>query len=124
MLVGFLDMSYAFLLFWPANGFPIWIMVSLLQLFIPLNMLIRYITMELRFQRNHYIAGGIILAAIVLNLFDFAFPDYEGKDEYMKYVGLFIGGQIINNVSMAIKEHTVRSLPVDQQKFTFAVSLS
>jgi len=124
MLVGFLDMTYAFLLFWPANSFPIWIMVSLLQLFIPLNMLIRYLTMELRFQRNHYIAGGIILAAIVLNLFDFAFPVWQSKDEYMKYVGLFIGGQIINNVSMAIKEHTVRSLPVDQQKFTFAVSLS
>merc|ERR1712166_780576 len=80
MLVGFLDMTYAFLLFWPANSFPIWIMVSLLQLFIPLNMLIRYVTMELRFQRNHYIAGGIILAAIVLNLFDFAFPVWQSKD--------------------------------------------
>ena len=41
ILVGLLDMVYVFLLFWSANEFPIWLMVSLLQLFIPLNMLIR-----------------------------------------------------------------------------------
>lgn len=69
-------MIYAFLLFWPANGFPIWLMVSLLQLFIPLNMIIRYFKMDLRFEKRHYIAGGIILAAILLNLLDFAFPVY------------------------------------------------
>lgn len=76
MLVGCLDMIYAFLLFWPANGFPIWLMISLLQLFIPLNMIIRYVKMELRFEKRHYIAGGVILSAIALNLIDFAFPDY------------------------------------------------
>jgi hypothetical protein len=46
-LVGVLDMTYAFLLFWPANGFPIWLMVSLLQFYIPLSIFIRYLKMGL-----------------------------------------------------------------------------
>ena len=29
-IVGMLDMTYVFLLFWSANGFPIWLMVTLL----------------------------------------------------------------------------------------------
>ena len=29
-VVGMLDMAYVFLLFWSANGFPIWLMVTLL----------------------------------------------------------------------------------------------
>jgi hypothetical protein len=70
--------------------------------------------MELRFEKRHYIAGAIIMTAIFMNLFDFAFPSYlKHEGEYTEYVVLFTCGQVINNVSMAIKENTVRSLPVD-----------
>jgi hypothetical protein len=40
-LVGCLDMLKSFLLFWPANVMPLWLLVGMLQLFIPLNMLMR-----------------------------------------------------------------------------------
>jgi hypothetical protein len=75
LLVGLLDMIYAFLLFWPANGIPIWLMISLLQMFIPLNTFIRASYMNLRFNKVHYAAGGIILLAVVINLLGFAIDD-------------------------------------------------
>ena len=40
-LVGCLDMLKSFFLFWPANVMPLWLLVSLLQVFIPLNMILR-----------------------------------------------------------------------------------
>ena len=76
-LVGVLDMIYAFLLFWPANGFPIWLMVSLLQFYIPLSIFIRYLKMGLQYQRNHYLAAALILVAIAVNLCDLAMPGYN-----------------------------------------------
>ena len=76
MLVGLLDMIYVFLLFWSANEFPIWLMVSLLQLFIPLNMLIRSAFMGLTFKTIHYVAAAVIIAAIGINLLDFTVGSY------------------------------------------------
>lgn len=40
-LISILDMFYVFFLFWPANVIPIANLITLLQLFIPLNMVIR-----------------------------------------------------------------------------------
>jgi hypothetical protein len=40
-LVGCLDMLKSFFLFWPANVMPLWLLVAMLQLFIPLNMILR-----------------------------------------------------------------------------------
>jgi len=77
MLVGLLDMIYVFLLFWSANEFPIWLMVSLLQLFIPINMLIRSAFMGLSFKPIHYVAAGVIITAIGINMLDFTVTDYD-----------------------------------------------
>jgi hypothetical protein len=53
--------------------------------------------MELRFEKRHYIAGAIIMTAIFMNLFDFAFPSYlKHEGEYTEYVVLFTCGQVIN----------------------------
>jgi hypothetical protein len=40
-LIGSIDMLYTFLLFWPATVLPVLLLVTLLQFFIPMNMLFR-----------------------------------------------------------------------------------
>lgn len=69
-IIGALDMLYAFFLFWPANMIPLWLLVSLLQLFIPLNMLFRSCCIGLKHYKMHVLAGFVILVAIVINLVD------------------------------------------------------
>lgn len=63
-------MLYAFFLFWPANMIPIWLLISLLQFFIPLNMLFRSCCIGLKHYLVHVVAGCIILAGIILNMID------------------------------------------------------
>jgi len=50
-LLGTLDAMYMFLFFWPAKTLPIWLLISMLQFFIPLNMLLRSCCMEGKFNR-------------------------------------------------------------------------
>ena len=63
-------MLYAFFLFWPANVIPIWELVILLQLFIPINMLFRRCCIGLKHYTTHVIAGLVIVIATVLNMID------------------------------------------------------
>jgi len=63
-------MLYAFFLFWPANMIPIWLLISLLQFFIPLNMFFRSCCIGLKHYLIHIVAGCIILGAIVINMID------------------------------------------------------
>ena len=63
-------MLYAFFLFWPANMIPIWLLISLLQFFIPLNMLFRSCCIGLKHYLVHVVAGCIILTGIILNMID------------------------------------------------------
>lgn len=65
-------MLYAFFLFWPANMIPLWLLISLLQFFIPLNMLFRSCCIGLKHYMIHCIAGFIIFAAVCLNMADIA----------------------------------------------------
>jgi hypothetical protein len=44
-------MFYAFFFFWPANAVPMWLLVTLLQFFIPLNMFIRAYFLKMKFKR-------------------------------------------------------------------------
>lgn len=62
-------MMYAFFLFWPANILPIYFLVCLLQIYIPLNILMRQICMSSQQYSKHKIASMIILAAVALNSF-------------------------------------------------------
>jgi len=45
-VIGLLDMLYAFFLFWPANILPLYLLVALLQIYIPLNILMRQMCMS------------------------------------------------------------------------------
>ncbi len=98
-----LDMLYAFFLFWPANMIPIWLLVSLLQFFIPLNMLFRSCCNGLKHFTTHVIAGFIILVAVVLNMIDIT-DSKEDKDKYMHYALLFLLCSLFDVVSHALKE--------------------
>ena len=69
--IGMLDMLYAFFLFWPANVIPIWLLISMLQFFIPFNMLVRSCVLGLRHYQIHALAGFVIFAAVCINLLDF-----------------------------------------------------
>ena len=115
-------------MFWPANGFPIWLMVTLLQFHIPLSVLFRHLKMGLAYRKLHYIAAVLIIISIVINLCDLALPEYiESQNRfnsYLEYIILFMCSSVIDNVSQTIKENTVRSVPIDQDRFTFAISLS
>ena len=122
LFLGVLDMFYAFFVFWPANTIPMWLLVSLLQFFIPLNMFIRWCCMKLKFHRLQYWAGLIIVVAIALAFMDL--HNEEFKDAYLPYMLLFLLSSCIDVVSHAVKESVVRSMPVIRAEFTFYASLA
>jgi len=101
-------MLYAFFLFWPANIIPIWLLITLLQFFIPLNMLFRSCCIGLKHYLIHVVAGFIILFAVVLNMIDIANLKAD-KDSYMRYALLFLLCSLFDVVSHALKESIVRS---------------
>ena len=107
-----LDMLYAFFLFWPANMIPLWLLVSLLQFFIPLNMLFRSCIMGLQHYTRHVIAGFVICAAVVLNFIDITDSE-QLKERYMHYSLLFLLCSLFDVISHALKESIVRSQPVN-----------
>ena len=80
--------------------------------------------MGLHFKNQAYVAAGITLLAIIVNLTDLFIPSYDQGEGYAEYIFLFMGASIIGVVSHTIKENTVRSVPIDQDRFTFTVSLS
>ena len=109
-VIGALDMLYAFFLFWPANMIPLWLLVSLLQFFIPLNMLFRSCCIGLKHYTMHVIAGFIILAAVILNMIDITdTKPAEQKEMYMHYALLFLLCSLFDVISHALKESIVRS---------------
>ena len=103
-----LDMLYAFFLFWPANVIPVYLLISLLQFFIPLNMLFRSCCIGLKHYTKHVLAGFIILVAVVLNMIDIT-EDEVHKEQYMHYALLFMLCSLFDVVSHALKESIVRT---------------
>lgn len=76
-LIGLLDMFYAFFLFWPANVIPIWMLIVLLQLFVPFNMLVRRGCIGLTHYSVHVLAGLVIILAVALAFCNFVSPEYR-----------------------------------------------
>ena len=107
-IIGMLDMLYAFFLFWPANVIPVYLLISLLQFFIPLNMLFRSCCIGLKHYTKHVFAGFVILAAVVLNMIDIT-EDEVHKETYMHYALLFMLCSLFDVVSHALKESIVRT---------------
>ena len=61
-------MTYAFLLFWPSNVISPWLMISLLQFFIPLNLFFRRFCSGITFYKLHLISGLVILVGVSLSM--------------------------------------------------------
>jgi ferric iron reductase protein FhuF len=68
------------------------------------------------------------MVAVVINFFDFGDESYtydnDSGNPYFPYAVIFAVSSVLDLLSNTIKEHIVRSQPVDEQKFTFYVSLS
>ena len=97
-------MWYAFFLFWPANVIPIWVFTSLLQFFIPLNLLFRWCCLGLKHYLVHIIACVVITVAAAINLADLAF-----HDQNLGYTLLFLFSSLCDVISHALKESIVRN---------------
>jgi hypothetical protein len=61
-------MVYAFLLFWPANVISPWLMVSLLQFFIPLNLYFKACFSGLQYYRVHMVASFVIILGVAIHM--------------------------------------------------------
>lgn len=107
-LVGMLDMLYAFFLFWPANVIPVWMLIVLLQLFIPFQMLLRSACIGLKHYTTHSIAGLVIFAAVCIVMLDFTLPSFQ-QNPYQAYTLLFLLCAFFDAVSNSLKESIVRS---------------
>ena len=126
-LVSILDMFYVFFLFWAANDVPAGTLITLLQLYIPLNMIIRRLFLSQSHYFPHWIAGGIIIAAwgiAYIRVLFFTEID-KAQDEYNTLLySLFIPlSTLLEVVSLGIKEGLVRSQPINNEKFNFKISL-
>ena len=117
-------MLYAFFLFWPANVIPIWLLCSLLQLFIPLNMFFRR-CLGLKHFKTHMFAGFIIFVGVVLNIVDLITNLGDAnQDKYFNYALLFLICSFLDVLSHALKESIVRNQPLNQERFNFRVSIA
>ena len=67
------DMLYAFFLFWPANVIPVYLLITLLQTFIPLKMFFRTCCIGLKHHKRHILAGAIIIISVVISIMDISF---------------------------------------------------
>lgn len=121
--LGLLDMFYAFFFFWPSNVIPMWLLVTLLQVFIPLNMGLRMCALKLSFHPLQKVSGVIILLAIGVNYFNLLSKEYRAQN-YLAYSLLFIVASIIDTISHSLKESIVRSQPIMYDEFTYVVCIS
>ena len=67
-VLGLLDMFYAYFLFWPANEISPLLLLTLLQLFIPLNMLFGRCFSNIQYYKLHLLAALVIIAGVVVNM--------------------------------------------------------
>ena len=113
-------MLYAFMLFWPANVLPIYLLVALLQIYIPLNILTRSMFMDSDQYAKHKLASVVIAAAVICN--SFVLVDQWAK--YGAYYLIFLGSALIDVLSHSLKESLVRNIPINQQRFNLSISVA
>jgi len=120
-------MGKSFLLFWPANVMPYWLLISLLQLFIPINLLFRTCCIEdTRHYKIHWISGILILVGCIVNMCTIGtYEPEESKksSHYLYYSFMVILSSILDAISHTIKEALVRTQPLNQEDFNFKISL-
>lgn len=67
-ILGLLDMFYAYFLFWPANEISPLLLLTLLQVFIPLNMIFGRCFSSIQYYKLHLLAGLVIIAGVAVNM--------------------------------------------------------
>ena len=98
-------MCFSFCLFWSANEIPIYLLVTLLQLPIALNLLFRKYCVDIRYLLVHFLAAMLIILACALNLGDLG----ELQENLRQYPIILIASAIFDMVSRGIKEAIVRT---------------
>ena len=126
-IVSILDLFYVFFLFWSANEIPIWILITFLQLYIPLNMLTRKLFLSQSYYYPHWISGLLILASWGLWYIRLVFFTEvnisKGDSNPLKYIFFLFLSSFLEVISLSIKEWLVRSQPINNEKFNFKVSI-
>ena len=74
-------------------------------------------------------AGFVILVAVMINLLEASdykksYPVGAVEDDYMTYTLLFLLCSLFDVVSHALKESIVRTQPLNQENFTFKISVA
>ena len=121
ILISVLDMFYVFFLFWSANTIPIAALVCLLQLFIPLNMVIRRLFLGQEHNLSHWFSGSLILLGCGLCFLRIYF--FQPDENPLRYLLFFSLSALLKVISLGIKEGLVRSQPINNEKFNFKTSL-
>lgn len=116
-------MLKSFFLFWPANVMPLWLLITLLQLKIPLITMMRSCCIdEVKHYWVHWLSSIIIFTGCILHLFRLGQSDYENQN-YRYYSVFLILSAILDVISHTVKEAYVRSQPINQEKFNFQIGL-
>lgn len=102
-------MLYAFFLFWPANVLPYYLLISLLQIFIPLNLIMRSLAVGQEQHKKHIVAAIIIISAVAIN----SIVLKDNWPVWGPYYFIFLASCLCDVISHAIKESLVRSMPLE-----------
>lgn len=114
-------MLYAFLLFWPATVLPILLLITLLQFFIPMNMLFRTL-MGLEHHKIHIVATSVIILATLISLIGVGRQQTDPNQ--FAYSLVFLAGGVLLALSHNLKESIVRRQPLDMTNFNYKVSIA
>ena len=98
-------MTYAFLLFWPTTVLPALLLITLLQFFIPMNMMFRKI-LGLTQYKVHLCATVIIILATIIGIAGVAIKKTDPNQFLYSLVFLFSG--VMLALSYIMKESIIR----------------
>lgn len=119
-VIGTLDMLYAFFLFWPANVLPLYLLIALLQIYIPTNILLRSWFFASEQHKVHKLASLIIVVAVAVN----SLVLVDNFEQWGIYYLLFFGSAFFDFVSHGLKESLVRGTPINQTRFNLSISIA
>ena len=110
-----LDLAKSFFLFWPANVMPYWLLISILQLFIPINLLFRTCCIEdTRHYKIHWLSALLIFVGVIVNMCAIgSIEESTENNHYLYYSFMVIISSILDAISHTIKEALVRTQPLN-----------
>jgi predicted metallopeptidase len=98
-------MMRAVLLFWPANVLPLYLLITLLQIYIPLNYLMRQLVVGVKQHKKHTFAALTILLSVGVNS-----GTLSGNwKQYGPYYIMMLVSAFFELLSITMKESLVRT---------------